>query len=499
MRFIFEDAAPSTIIVNDTQTLHALQLTSPVRTVTYDALHAQSADIQLPNTDPAQQIPEDEPAYIIYTSGSTGQPKGSINTYRSVHAIMNLCDRLMDVPGQRVLQFAPLNFDVSLLESALAIAAGSTLEILPDTMKTSVDLVQHFIKEHAISCACLPPVMAATLTLDVVPTLRTLMTVGEPCPPLVARMWGETRRFFNLYGPTEAAIITLFNAVHETGHNTAIGMPVDNVDIALRDHDGLVVPRGVSGELWLHGASVGGGYLNRPDTNDRAYRYGGYMTGDNCYIDTNQLVHFIGRYDQQIQVRGYRVELGEIEHTLCQVLKAREAIVLTSNDQVFGISLHAFIRGLTASQQSNTQLRSMLKKHLPEHMLPSSIQFITEWPLNRNLKIDRATLQKKITNTAQKVAFEPCTTATEQVLAKLYSEQFKISVADIGRHFDFFANRGQSLLAAAAALKLRKTLACPEIPLDIIYQFPRLGELAYYLDGAQNDTLSKKTVGHNHA
>lgn len=276
-------------------------------------------------------------------------------------------------------------------------------------------------------------------------------------------------------------------------------MPVDNVDIALRDHDGLVVPRGVSGELWLHGASVGGGYLNRPDTNDRAYRYGGYMTGDNCYIDTNQLVHFIGRYDQQIQVRGYRVELGEIEHTLCQVLKAREAIVLTSNDQVFGISLHAFIRGLTASQQSNTQLRSMLKKHLPEHMLPSSIQFITEWPLNRNLKIDRATLQKKITNTAQKVAFEPCTTATEQVLAKLYSEQFKISVADIGRHFDFFANRGQSLLAAAAALKLRKTLACPEIPLDIIYQFPRLGELAYYLDGAQNDTLSKKTVGHNHA
>jgi len=480
LRFMAEDAKAGVIIFDGDNAAARFTDDASIEWIAYQTLLLSPSSVD--ETIPLRRSPDDnDPAYIIYTSGSTGQPKGAINSYRNVRTFMLLCDRLIPGHHETVLQFASLNFDVSLLETGMSAVKGGTLCILPDERKSSTDLVNEYIRKEGIENACLPPVVAATVVPDAVPSLKTLMTVGEPCPPAAARQWGKERKFFNLYGPTEAAIITLTNAVHETGHNSAIGVPVANVDVSILDGDGIVQPAGVPGELWLHGASVGSGYLNRPDANARAYVFGGYLTGDDCFIGADKLVHFIGRKDHQIQIRGYRVELGEIEHALCRVLKAKEAIVLAQEDPRHGPSLHAFVRTTEGSPQER-EVKSELGNYLPSHMIPSTIAFVEHWPLNRNLKIDRKTLRQRITERNDLHAFAPCATPAEQTIAAIFSEQFNVAAGEIGRDFDFFAHRGQSLLAAATALQLRKQFKQPDIPLDIIYRHPILSDLAEYLD-----------------
>ncbi|GAB6040929.1 non-ribosomal peptide synthetase [Endothiovibrio diazotrophicus] len=296
-------------------------------------------------------------AYLLYTSGSSGRPKGVEVTHRG---LANLARELASAyrigPRSRVLLFAPLTFDASVGDIVAALGCGATLCVEPRAAMAPGEPLAALLRDKAITVAVLPPSILGVLPETELPALATLVTVGEACPPALARAWGRGRHFVNGYGPTENSVCS---TVHVGGHRAPpdalripIGRPIGNVEAWLLDARGRPVPPGMPGELHLGGVGLARGYLGRPEESAARFRPHPfaaepgarlYASGDLARYDEEGVIEFLGRVDQQVKLRGMRVELGEIEGRLWALPEVREAAVVVAGDTPEQRRLAAFV------------------------------------------------------------------------------------------------------------------------------------------------------------
>ncbi|MBE9159372.1 amino acid adenylation domain-containing protein [Nodosilinea sp. LEGE 06152] len=325
-------------------------------------------------------------AYVIYTSGSTGTPKGVLLPHRGLCNVVQAQQQVFQLTRtSRVLQFSSLSFDASIFEIALALGSGGTLYIPPKAAQLPGMALIEFLQENAITHALLTPAVLAVLPPRELPDLQVLITGGEACSSQVIDRWAVNRRFFNAYGPTEATIWATVAELQPGDNPLTIGRPILNTQVYILDANLNPVPAGIPGELYIGGAGVAQGYLNRPEltverfvsaeflglsvelksafsTDSTADKQHStlYKTGDRLLYNRDGTIQFLGRVDHQIKIRGFRVELGEIETALQHHPAIQDAVVIPSAAS----SLIAYFSLDTQYLQEST--RSLQTQHLQQ-------------------------------------------------------------------------------------------------------------------------------------
>lgn len=316
-------------------------------------------------------VTADNLAYVIYTSGSTGTPKGVLLAHRGLCNVVE-AQRHLFHPSRdsRILQFSSLSFDASIFEIALALGSGSTLYIPPKAAQLPGMALMRFLADNAITHALLTPAVLAVLPAADLPDLQILITGGESCSSQVLDRWAADRRFFNAYGPTEATIWATIAELIPGDNPLTIGRPLLNTQVYILDPHLNSVPIGIPGELYIGGAGVAQGYLNRSELTaerfvlspfDHESRL--YKTGDRAQYHTDGTIEFLGRVDHQIKIRGFRVELGEIEATLQGHAAIREAVVIPSGESSNQMCLIAYF-SLELQHFQHTILQSLQAQQL---------------------------------------------------------------------------------------------------------------------------------------
>ncbi len=446
--------------------------------------------------------------YVIYTSGSTGRPKGVVNTHGA------LCNRLLWGqstfhlgPGDRVLQKTPFTFDVSVWEIFWTLAAGARIVMAhPGGHRDNAYLIGA-IREHGITTLqFVPSMLSLFLASDEVASCRSLrrvITGGEALTPdLVERFFSRSpAELHNLYGPTEAAIEV--SAWHcERGDETLrrtvpIGRPIANVRFHLHDGNMNPVPPQSPGELLIGGVALARGYLRRPDLTAERFipdpwsgEPGGrlYRTGDLARLRDDGVVEYLGRLDHQVKVRGFRVELGEIEAAMRRFPGVSAAVVAAPADGAGVQRLVAyFVMTPETPPPAVEEWKRFLARILPDYMIPSVFVSLEALPLNPHGKVDRSSLPSPDGGRPElEAAFVAPRSDMELTLAGLWEEL--LHVDHVGVHDSFFDLGGHSLLVAQALARIRQRLGV-ELPVTELFSHPTLGELAAAVERAARGAL----------
>ncbi len=433
---------------------------------------------------------------MIYTSGSTGKPKGAGNSHRALVNRLHWMQKAYALDGSdTVLQKTPFSFDVSVWEFFWPLMTGARLAVaLPGDHRDPERLVQT-IREHQVTTLhFVPSMLQAFLThpqVESCNSLRRVVCSGEALP---AELAGQVLKrlpqagLFNLYGPTEAAIdVTHWTCTPDDVLSVPIGRPIDNLKTHILDDGLLPAAQGVAAELYLGGIGLARGYHNRaaltaerfvPDPFDEQ---GGrlYRTGDLARYRDEGVIEYAGRIDHQVKIRGLRIELGEIEARLHEHAGVREANVIDI-DGPSGKQLVAYLVRTDAGLDSDAlreTLKTHLKAHVPDYMVPTYFVFIEVMPLTANGKLDRRALPKPDVARSQQGHVAP-RTEFEQRLAALWEQV--LQVERVGLNDNFFALGGHSLLAVSLAGRIRETFDV-SIKLHDFLLMQTLGELADFM------------------
>jgi tyrocidine synthetase-3 len=395
----------------------------------------------------------DDLAYVIYTSGSTGKPKGVLITHRGVTNTISAQQQIFEAgEGERNLQFASSSFDASVSEIFVALISGGELYIIKEDDKKNPLLLAEYITENKIIIATIPPAYLDLLDIEQIKTLKKLVTAGETAIRDKVISFNQYGQYFNAYGPTESSICaTIFkvNRGEEIGAlNISIGSPLGNAQLYILNKQLHLQPVGIIGEICIGGIGLAKGYLNKPELTaekftDNPFKKGEkiYRTGDLGKWLSDGNIEFVGRKDDQIKVRGYRVELGEIENALYAYPSIKSAVVLVKHHH----HEKELIAYFTAEEDVHASaLRAHLKQILPSYMIPTHFILLDELPLNTNGKVDKTKLlviNGTALNSGQ-LYLEP-RNSTESKLLQIWQEILgnqHISVKD-----DFYELGGNSL------------------------------------------------------
>ncbi|TWP54344.1 amino acid adenylation domain-containing protein [Lentzea tibetensis] len=446
----------------------------PAVVVTHDLL-TDAADE--PDTDPVTAVCPGNSAYVIYTSGSTGKPKGVLVEHRNLVNLLfhHRNDLLKPCRRLRVALSAAFSFDTS-LEGPVLMAAGNELHLIDDKVRLDPAALVGYVARHGIDFLDLTPSWAQQLVpaglLDHAPLL---MLGGEA---LSETLWRElaaapATTSYNFYGPTECTIDALSCRVDDSA-TPVIGRPLHNLRAYVLD-DGLrPVAVGVPGELHLAGAQVARGYLGRAGlTAERfiANPFGPpgtrmYATGDQVRWNTDGMIEYLGRTDEQVKIRGHRIEPGEIEAAL--LVHVNEAAVVARDDQLGITRLIAYLVG---DELDPAQLRAALSKSLPEYMVPSAFMVLDRLPLTTNGKLDRRALPAP-QFTGGHVAPR---TETERVVARVWAGA--LGVERVGIEDNFFELGGDSILSIRVVSGLRAALGVELSPREL-FTHPTVARMA---------------------
>ncbi len=437
-------------------------------------------------------------AYVIYTSGSTGRPKG---VQISRGGLANLAAAQEAVfglgPGRRVLQLSSTSFDAFVWEVAMALGAGATLCLAPrPALLPGADLARTLV-ERRVSHMTLPPSALAALpspSASPLPGLEAIVVAGEACPPELAARWAAGRQFFDAYGPTESTVCATVERF--AGGRLTIGRPLAGLAAHVPDCGLRSVPVGVPGELCVGGAGLARGYRSRPDLTAAAFipdPFAGapgvrlYRTGDLARRLPDGRLEFLGRLDDQVKVRGFRVEPGEVEAALAAHPAVATCAVVARPDGAGGAFLVGYVVPAGASGLAAEEILRFLRERLPSWLVPSRLVAVPELPRTSSGKVDRRALPEPSAAPADPGA-APRTPA-EELIASIWENLLGLS--GIGAQDDFFAVGGHSLLAAQAAARLREAFGV-EVPVATLFTNPTLTSLALALDEARRGSAREE-------
>jgi len=417
-------------------------------------------------------VENDDLVYVIYTSGSTGQPKGVMVPHRGVVNWLIWMRNTFEVtPTDVVLKKAPLTFDVSAWELFLPLISGARLVLADSDRQYDPSYLAGLMASTGVTIAqFVPSLMRSFLELKDLPdlsALRHVMCGGEILSPKLQALFFErlSAEVCNSYGPTEASIgVTRWPCRRDDHRDTVpIGSAIDNTELYILD-DGLnPVAPGVAGELYIGGRCLGRGYLNRPDlTAERflpnPFNADGearmYRTGDKCRFLEDGSIDFLGRIDDQVKVRGVRIELAEVEKAIAdhEAVEIAAAAVEGNADEVV---LIAFVVPRPGKALTDRELRGFLRQKLPQSMIPSEFLFVSALPLSANGKIDRKSLPR-LRRTEAEAEPVPASVAPRDDIERRISDIWQHLLRDneFGIQDDFFDCGGDSLLAVQLLIQL---------------------------------------------
>ncbi|MFL0799417.1 MAG: amino acid adenylation domain-containing protein [Agarilytica sp.] len=501
---MLEVAKPS-IILTDSACLERVPSSSAYRVVSLDddSIDWNSCS----DENPEEPANAEHSAYILFTSGSTGKPKGILVSHKSWRNMaLAHSDRGLSSPDNSILQFASVSFAVSLWGSFMAWAAGGKLVQVVDEESLPGEALYSLLQNENITTVTWPVSLLSVIPIDRIPNcLHTVISSAEPCNDSVVERWTKdsNRRFLNIYGNSEVSMGSSLYEYHSIGQKLTIGTPLPNTKMYLLDESLQLVPPGVVAEIFTGGVGLARGYVDQEEKTSEKFipnPYSDkpdsrlYRTGDLGRYLPNGEIEFIGREDFQVSVRGFRVELNEVEGVLRENQLLDDLAVVARPDATGVDRLVCFYvlkdKHLSAEHKD---LRQLVEKKLPNYMVPSLFVKLDGMPLTPNRKIDRLNLKipRKRTSTISEIDSQ---SKTIQKLTSLWKEVLQID--EISINDNFFELGGHSLLATHLTNRIENEFN-KKLPVKILFNAPTISELAKVLDGEESFDRQETLHLHN--
>lgn len=450
-------------------------------------------------------------AYVIYTSGSTGNPKGVLTEH---HGVVNLAFAQMEkfnlTTKTKTLTYAPYVFDVSLWEFFTVFFAGGTLVIASEKDILPGKNLLNTLKKHNITFLTLPPSSLRIMQNADLPSLKTLVSAAEPCSLELLEYWADKLHFYNAYGPTECSICTTIHLCSTTDKKISIGKPINNTQVYILDERLNVCPIGVAGELFIGGEGLARGYLNLPELNKTKFiknpliaKYQDlldienfserlYRTGDLAKWLPNGDIECLGRIDNQVKVRGFRIELDEINQQLNQQANIIQGAATVKQDQIGNSYLSAYIQLKDKINFDLEQLRSNLIKFLPDHMIPDEFIILDNFPTTFSGKVDAKRLLN-LENTEISHTESP-TSEIEIKIKKILEQLLEIDLIELDTKRSFFDIGIHSFMLLQLCNDLNLYFKINLTPTDL-FIYPNINAIAKLIKKnifSKNDNFAKE-------
>src|SRR5450830_1000439 len=497
LAYMLESCTPALILTQ--QALHSVLPPSAVPVLLLDPELAQREGfLAQPEVNPVPAaLRAEHLAYVIYTSGSTGNPKGVQIAHRALSNFLLSTSREPGLSAQdRLLAVTTISFDIAALELYLPLVNGGCVVLASREAAMDGRQLQRLLEEQRISVMQATPATWQMLVSSGWTGNQDLRIFcgGEALPRSLARdLLARSRELWNLYGPTETTIWSCVEHVDGQGEAifVPIGKPMANTQTYLLDEHRRPVPLGVAGELYIGGAGVARGYLNRDDltaerflndpfSQDASARM--YRTGDLARYLPDGTLEYLGRNDNQVKIRGFRIELGEIEARLAAYPGVKESVVLAREDHPGETRLVAYFTLASAGVVPDSgTLRAYLQGLLPDYMLPAAYMQLDALPLTPNGKLDRKALPVPDSSAYASRVYEAPVGEVEIQLAALWADLLKVE--RVGRHDHFFELGGHSLLAVSLIERMRQ--ANLEADVRVLFGQPTLIQVAASVGSTQ--------------
>ncbi|MGO8795885.1 MAG: non-ribosomal peptide synthetase [Candidatus Sulfotelmatobacter sp.] len=466
---------------------------------------AQKITVQ-PDSQPEGTAEAEDLAYIIYTSGSTGQPKGVELLHSGLSNLVRWHQRAFQVTAaDRASAMASLGFDASVWELWPYLAAGASIHLPEERLRSDAKLLRDWMVAQRITIAFAATPIAENLMELEWPqstSLRVLLTGAD-----TLKKYPSSRLPFvlvNNYGPTEGTVVTTSGVIApaiSASQPPSIGRAIDGVEIYLLDEDQKPVADGTAGEIYIGGAGLARGYRNRPDLtatrfisnpfrNEAGTRL--YRTGDLARRLPDGEIAFLGRIDEQVKIRGYRVEPSEIATVLGQHASVQTCVVIAREDVPGEKQLVAYLVPASGAAWNAAELRDHLRKRLPDYMVPAGFVAIENLPVTANGKVDRAALPAPNGQQLHALEYTDPRTPVEEELVKILAPLLKLQ--RVGVNDNFFLLGGHSLLGTQLIARVSETFGV-DLTLLKLFDHPTVAEMASEIEDlilakVENEELS---------
>lgn len=492
MNFMLEDSECGLVITSEAHR-EMIESLAPIMVVK-DGWSVEDTVESIPQTVTNEGNRSTDTVYIMYTSGSTGIPKGVLINHKNILRVVKETNYIQIEPSDRILQLSNYAFDGSIFGIFGALLNGATLVLAEKEVVREMGQLCSFIKKEAINVFFMTTALFNALVdwdVSALKGLRQVMVGGEKLSikhmKKAVDAYGQ-ERFMNIYGPTETTVFAVYHPIDTIDTNIAhmpIGRPLSNTSLYILDEYGQLLPPYFPGELYIGGVGVGDGYLNRDDLTKSRFLHMPYLeegriyrTGDRVYYNAKGEVVYLDRLDNQIKLRGNRVELGEIESEIKQIMGIQDAIAVAREDQTGSYYIAAYyvpdIAQKASAQLTPEAIGQMLHQQLPGYMVPSRIKALDSLPLTLNGKVDRKALPIiQETNRVIADMIEPRNTG-EKILLERMREV--LDAPYIGVRDNFFHHGGQSIKAITYVQALSKDNI--SIKVSDLFKHPTVEELA---------------------
>ncbi|MEG4574228.1 amino acid adenylation domain-containing protein [Microcoleus sp. N3A4] len=437
--------------------------------------------------NPVSAVRVENLVYVIYTSGSTGSPKGVAIEHRQLLNYLHSIQQILNVPNASFATVSTFAADLGNTVIFPALCGGGCLHIISQERATDPKALAAYFRQHAIDCLKIVPSHLKALlaqTASILPRKRLILGGEALSWELVEKVWkyAPDCLIFNHYGPTETTVGVLTyqvkrGQVRRDSQTVPLGRPISNTEIYILDSHFQPVPVGTAGELYIGGAGLGRGYLNRPDLTQEKfipYPFSNnpdsrlYKTGDRARYLPDGNIEFLGRTDNQVKIRGFRIELGEIESLLAQHPDVRAAIVIAREDTPGDKRLVAYVVPKQEPAPTWSDLRRFLQEQVPEYMVPAAFVILEALPLTANGKVDRRSLPAMNTShLSLETTSVPPRSHLEMQLVQIWEDV--LNVYPLGVRDCFFERGGHSLLAVRLMALIQQQFG-KYLPLASLFQ-----------------------------
>ncbi len=503
IRFMLNDSVPKLLITRK-ELAHFAVETTPVLLVEDHAFTGSSDAIFTGQEE--RNI--DDPAYVIYTSGSTGTPKGVVISHKALANHMLWMKEISSfTSNDSVLQKTPYSFDASVWEFYLPLLNGGRLVIAkPDGHLDTNYLVQLIRQSNVTHVQFVPSLLRLFINEPEVSScnsLRFIFSGGEA-------LTGDLRdtvfrklnlRLVNLYGPTEVTIDSVYHecSANEFTSNVPIGKPIYNIKAFVVDSSMNLLPPGIAGELLLGGDGVALGYLNNHELtsekfiDDHIFKSGGklYKTGDKVRFNDSGQLEYLGRIDHQVKLRGFRIELSEIEYAIKKYKDVRDAYVDVKKDKNGREVLVAYLVSDSVEEELLNGLKQSLRRFLPEYMVPGYYKVMSDLPYLPNGKIDRKKLPSPEIQERKSESRTEAKDPIEKTLTRIWEEV--LGLKDVSINDNFFELGGDSIMSIQIISRAAREGI--RITPKQIFSFQTIAELSKEADAKDLQQVNESPVG----